>query len=79
MKMAASPEDTLPADELEPEYDFRSLRGLVRGKYALPYQQRLRIIRLDSDVSAAFADEAEVNHALREYLSWREGQTINPS
>jgi hypothetical protein len=37
-------------------------------------------MRLEADVSAAFADEAAVNAALREYLSWRqEHQTVNPS
>jgi hypothetical protein len=56
---------------MQPEYDFRSLRGVVRGKYAARYNERLRIVRLESDVSRAFADEASVNAALREYLNWR--------
>src|SRR5438045_8599624 len=67
-RMATSPDDTGPADELQPEYDFRSLRGVVRGQYAARYQERLRVVRLAADVSAAFADEAAVNDALREYL-----------
>ena len=67
--MATSPEQTGPVDdELRPEYDFRSLRGVVRGKYAAQYRERLRVVRLAEDVAAAFADEAAVNDALREYL-----------
>ena len=69
--MAASPEASDPVDDLQPEYDFRSLRGAVRGKYAARYQERLRLVRLAPDVSAAFADEASVNAALREYLDLR--------
>jgi len=66
--METSPEPVEPADELQPEYDFRSLRGVVRGKYAARYKERLRIVRLAEDVAAAFVDEAAVNAALREYL-----------
>jgi hypothetical protein len=70
--MATSPDVPEPTDDLEPEYDFRSLRGLVRGKYASRYRERLRVVRLAADVSEAFADEAAVNAALREYLSGRQ-------
>ena len=77
--MAASPNQQVPDDDLRPEYDFRSLRGVVRGKYAARYRERLRVVRLAEDVSAEFADEAAVNAALREYLSWRqERQAANP-
>jgi hypothetical protein len=70
--MATSPDKTGPVDdELRPEYDFRSLRGVVRGKYAARYRERLRVVRLADDVAAAFADEAAVNEALREYLRGR--------
>jgi hypothetical protein len=72
--MAAFPDDAEPTDDLEPEYDFRSLRGVVRGKYAERYRERLRVVRLAADVSTAFADEAAVNSALREYLGWRQVQ-----
>ena len=68
-KMATSPDDTETADdELRPEYDFRSMRGVVRGKYAARYRERLRVVRLADDVADAFADEAAVNDALRAYL-----------
>lgn len=69
MKMATSPE--LP-DDLQPEYDFRAMRGVVRGKYAARYQERLRVVRLAEDVATAFPDEDAVNAALREYLRGRQ-------
>lgn len=65
--MAISPDTSMP-DDLEPEYDFRSLPGVVRGKYAERYRERLRFVRLEKDIATAFSDEAEVNAALREYL-----------
>ena len=67
--MAASPDEIeSPDDELRPEYDFRSMCGVVRGKYAARYGERLRVVRLADDVAEAFADEAAVNDALRAYL-----------
>ena len=70
--MATSPDDIESADdELRPEYDFRSMRGVVRGKYAARYRERLRVVRLADDVADAFADEAAVNDALRAYLRVR--------
>jgi hypothetical protein len=78
--MAASPDDPDLTDDLEPEYDFRSLRGVVRGKYAERYRERLRVVRLAPDVSAAFTDEDAVNSALRAYLSWHQGRsTADPA
>jgi aromatic ring hydroxylase len=67
--MATSPDEA--ADELQPEYDFRAMRGVVRGKYATRYRERLRMVRLADDLAGAFADEAAVNEALREYLRVR--------
>jgi hypothetical protein len=52
------PDDAAAGDDLQPEYDFRSLRGVVRGKYAARYRERLRVVRLADDVATAFADEA---------------------
>lgn len=66
--MATSPETPKPADELRPEYDFRTMRGVVRGKYAARYRERPRLVRLAEDVAASFPDEAAVNAALRAYL-----------
>ena len=73
-----TPDPTNTNDDIQPEYDFRSLRGVVRGKYAARYRERLRVVRLAAGVSGAFADEDEVNAALREFLHWRhEHSTIN--
>ncbi|HET6572308.1 MAG TPA: hypothetical protein VFG68_01810 [Fimbriiglobus sp.] len=73
--MATSPDEPKPAgDEMRPEYDFRSLRGVTRGKYAARYRERLRVVRLADDVAAEFADEAAVNEALREYLRGRRAE-----
>jgi hypothetical protein len=67
--MAVSPDRPRPPDdEMRTEYDFRAMRGVVRGKYTARYRERLRIVRLADDVGAAFKDEAAVNEALREYL-----------
>lgn len=65
--MAISPEAT--GDELRPEYDLRALRGVVRGKYAARYREKLRVVRLADDVAIAFPDEDAVNAALREFLA----------
>lgn len=67
--METSPDNS--GDELRAEYDFRALKGVVRGKYAVRYRERLRVVRLAEDVADAFPDEAAVNAALREYLRSR--------
>ena len=54
--MAITPEGA--DDELQPEYNFRAMRGVVRGKYAAQYRERLRVIRLADDVGGTFAGEA---------------------
>lgn len=67
--MAISPDGSDPSvDTPRPEYDFRAMRGVVRGKYADRYRRRLRIVRLADDVGEAFEDEEAVNEALRECL-----------
>ena len=66
MKMDGSPE---PSDEMRPEYDFHSLEGVVRGKYASRYAEGQRMVRLEPDVAAAFPDEVAVNSALRQFLA----------
>ena len=71
--MATSPSNSNGQDDqLRSEYDFRSMRGVQRGKYAAKYQARLRLVRLADDVGAAFVDEQSVNDALREYLRHRQ-------
>ena len=73
--MAPSPENG--EDELQPEYDLKSLRGGVRGKYAARYAAGTNLVRLDPEVAAAFKSEASVNEALRLFLRMmREGEVI---
>jgi hypothetical protein len=55
--------------EMRPEYDFASMKGGVRGKYA----QRLRagsvMVVLEPEVADAFPSDLAVNRALRAVLS----------
>jgi hypothetical protein len=55
-------------DELRQEYDFASMPGGVRGKYAARYRQGVNIVKLDDDVSVAFPDAKAVNDALRSLI-----------
>ena len=71
--MAASPDEPDPTDDIRPEYDFRSLRGAVRGKYAARYHERLRVVRLEPDVSAPFAEAFSIGAASLEYI----GRNLN--
>jgi uncharacterized protein (DUF4415 family) len=64
--MDTSPVKPGDDDELEPEYDFRSMHDVVRGKYARAFADR--VIRLAADVADEFQDEDAVNEALRDYL-----------
>lgn len=52
-------------EELEPEYDFASMSGGVRGKYAAAYRGGTNLARLDPDVEEAFGTDSAVNEALR--------------
>jgi hypothetical protein len=62
--MADSPDVNESGDnELREEYDFQSLQGVVRGKYATRYAERLRVVRLDADIADAFPDEVAVHPA----------------
>jgi uncharacterized protein (DUF4415 family) len=68
--MADSPDASDAGDnDMREEYDFQSLQGVVRGKYAARYAERLRVVRLDADVADAFPDEVAVNAALRQFLA----------
>jgi len=73
--MATFPNTAESDDELRPEYNFHKLKGVVRGKYASQFGERLRVVRLEDDVADAFADEAAVNAALREFLRGRAAET----
>ena len=66
--MADSPDANDAGDnDMREEYDFRSLQGVIRGKYAARYAERLRVVRLDADIADAFPDEVAVNAALRQF------------
>lgn len=56
---------TNEADDMRDEYDFASMQGGVRGKYAKAFQGKVTTILLDSDVAEIFPDSASVNEALR--------------
>jgi hypothetical protein len=55
-------------DEARPEYDFTSMTGGVRGKYAESFKRGTNLVRLDADVAAAFKSDRAVNEALRAVL-----------
>jgi hypothetical protein len=51
-------------DELRPEYDLKSLKGVVRGKYYQRAMAGTNLVRLEPDVARAFPDSNSVNRAL---------------
>ena len=52
-------------DDLRPEYDFSSLKGGVRGKYARRLREGTNIVRLAPDLARVFPDDQAVDEALR--------------
>ena len=52
-------------DELRKEYDLKSLKGGVRGKYYRQYRSGTNLVLLDPDLADAFPDAKAVNDALR--------------
>lgn len=56
-------------DDLRPHYDFASMKGGVRGKYAKQYSEGTNIVLLEPDIAEAFPNDAAVNQALRGILS----------
>ena len=58
------------ADELQPEYDFSSMNGGIRGKYYRRIREEgTNIVLLEPEVARAFPSEASVNEALRGVLA----------
>lgn len=53
------------SDDLRAEYDFSSMGGGVRGKYAEALQRGSNVVLLEPDVAAAFPNADAVNEALR--------------
>src|SRR5262245_27693792 len=56
-------------DELRPEYDFASMKGGVRGKYAARLRKGSNLVLLEPDIAKAFPSAAAVNEALRGVLT----------
>ncbi len=56
------------ANDMLPEYDFASMKGGVRGKYAAQYRAGTNLVLLDPEVAEAFPNDAAVNQALRAVL-----------
>lgn len=54
---------------LRTEYDFASMKGGVRGKYAKRYGEGTNIILLEPDIAEAFPNDEAVNQALRGVLN----------
>lgn len=54
--------------ELRPEYDFASMEGGVRGRYARDLNADANLVLLDPDVAVAFPTAEAVNDALRALL-----------
>jgi hypothetical protein len=52
--------------DLRPEYDFASMKGGVRGKYAQRYRLGTNLVLLDPEIHKAFPEA--VNRALRAVL-----------
>jgi hypothetical protein len=55
-------------DDLRPEYDFASMRGGIRGKYAKRPRKGSNIVLLEPEIAKAFPTEGAVNEALRGLL-----------
>ena len=56
-------------DDLRPEYDFASMKGGVRGKYARRAREGTNIVLVEPEVADAFPTEEAVNEALKGVLS----------
>ena len=55
-------------DELEKEYDLKTLGKGVRGKYFEDYQKGTNVVAIDPELSKAFPNAKAVNDALRKVL-----------
>ena len=62
--------------EMLPEYDFTTMGGVVRGKYASRSTAKPTIVRLADDLAVSFPNDEAVNAALRDYLN---GHTLEPT
>jgi hypothetical protein len=63
-----SKDEPMHDDDLRPEYDFASMQGGVRGKYAQRFAEGTNVVLLEPDVAQAFPTSQSVNEALRMLL-----------
>ncbi len=54
---------------LRSEYDFASMKGGIRGKYAKRYREGTNIVLLGPEIAEAFPNDEAVNQALRGVLN----------
>jgi len=54
--------------DIREEYDFKSMKGGVRGKYVKAVRSAANVVLLEPDIAEAFPTEEAVNHALRGIL-----------
>ncbi len=55
----------VPDPDIRAEYDFASMTGGVRGKYAERYRAGVNLVLLEPEVAKAFPTADAVNQALR--------------
>ncbi len=55
----------VPDADIRVEYDFASMTGGVRGKYAERYRAGVNLVLLEPEVAKAFPTADAVNQALR--------------
>jgi hypothetical protein len=56
-------------DGMRAEYDFASMKGGVRGKYAARLRKGTNLVLLEPEIAKAFPSDAAVNEALRGVLN----------
>ena len=56
-------------DDMRPEYDFASMKGGIRGKYARRAREGTNIVLIEPEIADAFPTEESVNEALKGVLS----------
>jgi hypothetical protein len=59
----------VPVDDMRPEYDFASMKGGVRGKYARRAHAGTNVVLIEQEVADAFPTERAVNEALKGVLN----------
>ena len=66
-------------DSLQPEYDFASMSGGVRGKYVKRIKKGSAFILLEPDVAQSFQTGSQVNQALRMLIEVAKKQPVKKS